>query len=112
MVNIYTAQYKYSGEDRLDITVKGNDPIGRIFAPTWEMVRLYKDYKNEINYVRSYHLLMQRSYRINRKIWEEILNRDSVTLVCFCKENSFCHRYLLAEYLEKCGGKYLGERSI
>lgn len=47
-----TAQYRYSGNDRLDITVKGNDPIGKIFAPTWEMVRLYKEYKNEINYIR------------------------------------------------------------
>lgn len=27
-VNLYTAQYSYSGGDRLDITVKGKDPIG------------------------------------------------------------------------------------
>ena len=112
MVDIYTAQYRYSGEDRLDVTVKGNDPIGKIFAPTWQMVQIYKTYGNEIDYIRKYHLLMQRSYRIYREIWEEILGRGSVTLVCFCKENSFCHRYLLAEYLEKCGGKYLGERCI
>ena len=31
---LYTARYRYSGNDRFDITVKGKDPIGRIFAPS------------------------------------------------------------------------------
>jgi hypothetical protein len=35
---LYTARYRYSGNDRLDITVKGKDPIGRIFAPSRKMV--------------------------------------------------------------------------
>jgi len=37
MLTVYTAQYRYSGLDRLDITVKGQDPFGRVFAlhGTW-----------------------------------------------------------------------------
>lgn len=37
-MDIWTAQYQYPGPHRLDITVKGQDPIGRLFAPTWDMV--------------------------------------------------------------------------
>ena len=29
-MRLYTAQYKYAGDDRLDITVKGKDPMGRL----------------------------------------------------------------------------------
>ncbi|WP_363321032.1 DUF488 family protein [Desulfobacula sp.] len=57
-----------------------------------------------------YRKLMQNSYLEHRNIWDEILSRDEVTLVCFCKTGSDCHRYLLAEYLEKLGAEYMGER--
>ena len=44
-LKFYTAQYRYKGEDRMDITVKGQDPIGKMFAPTWAMVMGLKDGK-------------------------------------------------------------------
>ena len=34
-----TQRMSYSGKDRLDITVKSGKGIGKVFAPTWEMVR-------------------------------------------------------------------------
>ena len=37
-MKLYTVQYRYFGPDRLDITVKGKNPTGKIFAPTWKMV--------------------------------------------------------------------------
>lgn len=106
MVEIYTGQYKYCGPDRLDITVKGKDPIGRIFAPTWAMVDEYKMFKDEEKYTYAYRNLMRVSYRRHRDVWEEVLRRDRVVLVCFCKAGEFCHRVLLAGYLEKLGGRY------
>ena len=109
MVKLYTAQYRYSEEDRLDITVKGKDPIGRVFAPTWGMVMEYKDNNK---YITAYHNYMISSYRRYRNIWDEILSRDVVTFVCFCKPFSFCHRYLLAEYFSKLGAEYIGEREL
>ena len=39
---LYTAQYRYPGMDRLDITVKGQDRFGKFFAPTWNMVSGFK----------------------------------------------------------------------
>ena len=110
-VKMYTAQYRYSGNDRLDITVKGKDPVGRIFAPTWKMVMGAKEGKiTRDEYQKMYREMMQVSYRQHRDAWHAILNRDEVTLVCFCPSNSDCHRYLLADYFAKLGAVYLGER--
>jgi len=108
---LYTAQYKYAGDDRLDITVKGKDPIGRCFAPTWKMVMGSKERKISWDeYKQMYRELMQKSYQENLGIWNDILGRDEVTLVCFCASGTDCHRYLLAGYLEKLGAEYMGER--
>lgn len=110
-MKLYTAQYNYSGCDRLDITVKGKDPIGNIFAPSWKMVMGSKDGKLSWDeYSRLYINLMRQSYQQNKDIWNEILGRDEVTLVCFCKAGDSCHRYLLVEYFSKLGANYQGER--
>ncbi len=110
-MKLYTAQYRYPGDDRLDITVKGKDPIGRIFAPSWKMVMGSKEGKISWDeYQKMYQELMQNSYRQHRDTWDNILNRDEVTLVCFCKSDSSCHRYLLADYFSNLGAEYLGER--
>jgi len=47
-MQLWTAQYRYPGPHRLDITVKGRDPIGKMFAPTWDMVKQYKATGGEI----------------------------------------------------------------
>jgi uncharacterized protein YeaO (DUF488 family) len=46
----------------------------------------------------------------NLDVWNDILGRDKVTLVCFCASGTDCHRYLLAGYLEKLEAEYMGER--
>lgn len=113
MVKIYTAQYRYSGDDRLDITVKGKDPIGRLFAPSWEMVMGSKEGRiSWPEYKEMYKELMRNSYRQHKDVWGEILNREEVTLVCFCQTGADCHRYLLADYFVKLGAEYMGERDI
>jgi uncharacterized protein YeaO (DUF488 family) len=107
---LYTAQMSYTGPDRFDITVKSNG----IFSPTWDMVQDYKKTGDESAYIKLYKAKMQQSYRDNTWKWKEMVDmctRADVTLVCFCKPGDFCHRRLLAEYLIKCGAKYMGERS-
>lgn len=120
---IYTAQYRYSGRDRLDITIKGNDPAGRLYAPTWDMVKGIKDgTMSEESYTAEYYALLIERWRTGAKEMLkliEIVNgtatmpeRD-ITLVCFCPAYSFCHRYLLANFLHhnwKVG--YGGERTL
>jgi len=108
MPKVYTSQYQYEGKDRCDITVKS----GFLFlAPTWNMVLDYKNGKiNEEEYTKLYYDKMRQSYKSHRAGWDWLLNKDIVTLVCFCKPGDFCHRLLLAEMLIKLGATYLGEK--
>jgi uncharacterized protein YeaO (DUF488 family) len=107
MLTVYTAQYRYSGNNRLDITVKGQDPIGKHFAPTWDMVMGYKNGSvSKKEYIVQYLNILKK---VDKSIWENILNRDEVVLVCFCSSKDFCHRKVLAKVLERKGAIYTGE---
>lgn len=107
MVDIYTSQYKYSGADRLDTTMKTGD---KAFAPTKKMVYDIK-YRgmSEEEYTEKYYELMRKSYRLRRKKWDALLNQERVVLICYCAEGKFCHRVLLARILEKLNASYKGE---
>jgi hypothetical protein len=112
MREIYTAQYRYSGDNRFDITVKGNDRFGRYFAPTWSMVMSVK--KKEISeeeyekLYKSMTIKVLKDTRLMKTLGECF--PEKIVLVCFCKKNSFCHRYILARMMEEEGfGKYIGE---
>ena len=110
-MKVYTARYRYKGKDRLDVTVKGEDPLGRAFAPTWQMVKALKaGLMTEDDYRESYIRMMRESYRLFKDKWVKLLEMEEVTLVCYCEDGAFCHRYILAELLVKCGAEYLGER--
>ncbi len=115
MLKVYTAQYRYSGPDRLDITVKGQDPMGKMFAPTWDMVMGLKDGKIDwLEYCELYSDLMLASYRKNQDQWDSLMGSDqTITFVCFCANVKACHRGLLAEILKIMGwAEYLGEREL
>ena len=107
---VYTSQYKYDGENRLDITIKTGL---KMFAPTWEMVMDFKNCKiNEEEYTKLYYEKMRKSYKMYEDTWQWLLKQPKVVLVCFCKKDVFCHRYLLAEILEKLGAIYRGEINV
>jgi len=112
-MDIYTSQLKYSGNDRLDITVRGRDPIGKHFAPTWEMVKRFnnKTISQEL-YILAYGGILAKSIALNGQIWQQVRETyiDRITLVCFCPTGAFCHRVLLANAFQGMGwGKYKGE---
>jgi len=111
--NIYTAQYNYDQNDRIDITYKTDDPyFGSIFKPTKHIVFDYKDgHINEETYSKIYHKLMLTSYHKYKDRWHSLMKRPSITFVCYCKAGDFCHRLLLAGYFAKLGAKYKGERT-
>ncbi len=111
MTLLYTAQYRYSGPGRLDITVKGNHPIGQVFAPTWGMVMDYKNGRGgEQAYTEAYRTLLSGRHLslINAVNW--LFEQEQVTLVCFCAPGAFCHRLILASWLSTTPNcKYMGE---
>lgn len=106
-LKVFTSQIRYSGPDRLDITIKSGELT---FAPTWDMVMGYKSGKlTEEAYTKAYYSMMRASYRANRARWDELLSQPRVVLVCYCKAGAFCHRTLLANILVKLGASYGGE---
>jgi uncharacterized protein YeaO (DUF488 family) len=106
MVNIYTSQFRYSKPDRLDITYKTGDPV---FRPTKELVFAFKNYNiTETQYSTRYLELMLNSYSVNRNRWDEVLNMDRITFVCYCANGKFCHRLLLVYYFVQLGAIYKG----
>ena len=114
---IYTAQYRYSGVDRLDITVMGKWSTGKMWAPTWDMVNgVKKGTMSEIEYTQQYYeLLNSRWHDTNfveatMNLVNKVKDHD-VTLVCFCPAGNFCHRTLLITWLQ-CNWSVLygGER--
>ncbi|MFW5847982.1 MAG: DUF488 family protein [bacterium] len=104
MLRIFTGQIgEYKLEDGIDISFRTQT----IFSPTKELELKIKNNKEE--YISRYYELMRNSYINNKKYWDEILNMEHITLLCYCREDSFCHRYLIKDILIKLGAKYYGE---
>ena len=112
-MDVWTAQYRYPGPYRLDITVKGQDPFGKLFAPTWEMVSTYhksaRTLADQQIYIEKYHTLILNVINRNPEAWNKLLAMKNVVLVCFCPAGDFCHRHLLLYYLKQYGAITHGE---
>ena len=112
---LYTAQYRYSGEDRFDITVKGNTKSGKLYAPTWSIVNGIKNKTlSHKDYTSQYYKLLHKRLNTNKEDMLNLVDKiktQNVTLVCFCPANTFCHRYLLVKFLQhNWGVEYGGEK--
>ena len=117
MLQVYTARLTYQGSDRLDISKKGKDPTGSIFAPSAPLVeKVQKAYRSGgafdswRTYDREYQIEMGGSYLTNKAQWEDLLGHSSVTLVCYCPDPDKCHRSVLARILVGYGAQDMGER--
>lgn len=115
ILKVWTAQYRYSGQDRIDITVKSAPYPWSIFAPTWKMVMDYKHAggtpEAEQIYVNQYKSIVDRAFESHSQQLSDLINSDrTITLVCFCRPGDFCHRVLLAKHFESLGATYYGER--
>ena len=68
-------------------------------------------------YVKAFAAEMRASYDRERLVWERLLARDHVTLLCYCSEKDGaperCHRTLLArDILPKYGATFMGEMPV
>jgi len=114
MLNVYTAQYGYKGEGRIDITVKSSTEPWNIFAPRWQMVNCYKkgnkDVIAEAIYTVQYEDIIANAFATHgNELMDLIYSDHKIVLVCFCKAGDFCHRVLLAKHFEALGAIYHGE---
>jgi uncharacterized protein YeaO (DUF488 family) len=121
VVKLYTAQFRYPGPDRVDIT-RGSGRAGDylVLAPSWNLLdlahratRYAKDDAERdrawAEYETRYVEEMRRSYRLYRAVWNKLLARERAVAVCYCANVLRCHRGLLAELLVKAGAEYAGE---
>lgn len=115
MCVVYTSRIGYTGADRLDTTVKSGNGLGKLLAPTWELVGGIKHHETQgadprwlkyspitqEQYVQGYYELLRARYQANAKAFLTILQLDRVVCCCYCKAGIFCHRHLAVEILEK-----------
>lgn len=92
----------------VDVTVKSGI---KAFAPTWDIVMGVKQGKiTQQQYTERYLNLMRRSYKANPVEWSMLVESTIPFLIgCYCNPDDFCHRFILADILQKLGGSYRGE---
>jgi uncharacterized protein YeaO (DUF488 family) len=110
---VWTARLGYRGDDGLNVTRKSGvatfAPSWRILGPSLQAGREGRDVWDW--YVTAYTEEMRTSYRDERAVWDALMRRDKVTLMCYCKSPAHCHRTILAGILGKLGGQVRGERT-
>lgn len=126
-----TARIGYRGADGLNVTRNSAGPEGRVFAPSWAILKPALEARVQAKslttgrdvsaedrararailwaawdaYVPRYQAEMRESYRVHRAAWDALLRRDRVTLLCWCVDAAMCHRTLLAGFLGQCGAE-------
>lgn len=86
----------------LDVTVKSGVGVGRLFAPTWQMVNGVKSGEMPVaSYAARYRdvYLAARASGAARRLFDLTRGCDELILLCFCPDGRFCHTLLLREYL-------------
>lgn len=106
MGTVYTSRIGYHGQSGLDITVKSAEGIGEIFAPTWALVSGHKHWQGytpltDQQYTDIYLDLLRARYRADEHAFIEIIQREHVVLLCYCRTGVFCHRHLALDVLDK-----------
>lgn len=114
MLELYTAQIanlgniNTSGKDVIDTTVKSGIST---FAPSWSMVIGYKSGEiSKEEYTNEYLMMMETSYEFERQVWDRYFpDKGKLILACYCRPGDFCHRHLLANFIQmkklECGSE-------
>jgi uncharacterized protein YeaO (DUF488 family) len=132
MCIVYTGRISLKSHPAaVDTTMKSGSGVGRVFAPTKQLVfghkagqgdSRFQSWKplTDAEYTMQYLDLLRSRFRQNPQPFRNLLEREEVILLCYCKAHGFCHRYILAEtVLPKCaryfdlpfdyGGEYVKE---
>lgn len=130
MVVVWTGCIGEGGQTEVNTTVtKASTAIGKVLAPTKTLVFGHKSFMGDARFKRfepipdeayreQYIKLIQNRYVANQTLFRTLLERDEITLTCFCgKDKAYCHRFIIATYiLPKCAEhfgiayRYKGER--
>ncbi len=116
-LRVWTARLAYDGDDRLDVSRAGNDHLGVRFAPSlallrsalWQQKRGRWDRDAVARYMAEYRREMEAA-QVCFDPWQTLLDRDELTICCYCPNAAACHRVTLAAMLVELGAAYEGER--
>ena len=139
-LHVYAARLGTRDPDALNITRASGGAAGLPFAPSWRILGPALDARRAVEemlrvaagdsevaglaadeaamtwaeawgtYVLAYVEEMRGSYRDFRPAWEQLLARERVCLVCYCRAAEHCHRRILgATILPKLGAVWCGE---
>jgi uncharacterized protein YeaO (DUF488 family) len=80
-------------------------------APSWNLLKAFKDEKiDEAGYVKRFNYQLSK---MNAKMVVDHLHfltdGEEPVLMCHCGKDKFCHRHLVAEWLEKETGQKIEE---
>ena len=114
-LTIWTARVDYkqrTNEMVLNTTIGSGWGLGKLFAPTWKLVKASKSKKISWDqYVEGYLTLMRERYQADKERFHEVCKSGEIVLLCYCsisKKGRECHRFLLADALRSVAEKDLG----
>ncbi len=99
MVILTRAQIR-PGVKGVDVTVKSARGLARSFTPTWKMVIGYKNGTlTEADYTEQYMKILDGvSVEAWRWLYAQAAEGGEVVLLCYCRDEWFCHTQLLIDY--------------
>lgn len=103
---IYTSNYARCGNHKHAISISASSPsyyegARRLdLAPSWKILNDYKNQTiDDIEYTKQYLALLRQRYLTPKEIYASLPHRT--ILLCYEKAGDFCHRRVLALWLEK-----------
>ena len=105
MKKLHTSYYARSGTHPKALCISAKAPSfyrGKFYtplAPTWELLRAYKSGQvDERGYTEWYLRLLQERKLTPESVVEEL--EEGSVLLCYEGPGKFCHRHIVAEWLE------------
>ena len=105
MKSLFTSNYARAGANPNALAISAKAPPwyqGKTFpllAPTWDILHAYK--RGEIDqdeYIRRYLLLLKKRKLTPDSVVEML--PDGAILLCYEKPSDFCHRRIVADWIE------------
>jgi len=111
---IYTSNYARNSNNPHAVSISASSPPHfegkriNLLAPTWDMIKKYKQGKiNEEQYSQLYIDLLKSRNLTPESIYNSIPHRT--VMLCYEKRGDFCHRRVLAEWIEQALGVEIPE---
>jgi uncharacterized protein YeaO (DUF488 family) len=111
---IYTSNYSRCSNHPNAVSISASSPdyfTGKhiaSLAPTWNMIKLYKiGMLSEKEYTRQYIELLEERHENPQAVYNSIPHRT--IMLCYEKPGDFCHRRVLARWIEDALGVKIPE---